>query len=232
MTLLITGFIVGLYVFARKVVKNEPFKGQLDTIFNKINRNLSFYKEQKPRLLLDMLLKISNKGILYSLILTSISLLFPENIGKKWIMIFGPIVILSMLLSSSISWFQHHNKTFKEYFLNLQMLVLLFSPLIFYYIGKYPINPAIDITEIFKPFNFLIDKYGIFTFQIIWLLVISTTLYFGTLIIVFPIYIILYTLILTTAVIFRAIEKHIDEYIIDGIVGITVVVITFIKIWN
>lgn len=232
MILLIVGFIVGLYVFARKVVKNEPLKGQLDTIFNKTNRNLSFYKEQKPRLLLGVLLKISNKGILYSLILTFISLLFPENIEKKLIMLFGPIVILSMLLSSSISWFQHHNKTLKEYFLNLQMLGLLFSPLIFYYIGKYPINPAIDITEIFKPFNFLIDKYGIFTFQIIWILVMSTTLYFGALIIAFPIYIILYTLILTTAVIIRAIEKHIDEHIIDGIIGITVVVIAFIKIWN
>jgi hypothetical protein len=232
MILLITGFIVALYSFARKVMKNEPLKRQLDTIFNKTNRNLSFYKEQKTRLLLDGLLKISNKGILYSLILIFISLLFSENIENKLILIFGPILIISMLLSSSISWFQHHNKTLKEYFLNIQMLGLLFSPLIFYYIGKDTINPDIDITEIFKPFNFLINKFGIFTFQIIWILVMSITLYFGALIIAFPIYIILYTLILTTVVIIRTIEKYIDEHIIDGMVGITVVVIAFIKIWN
>lgn len=232
MTVLIVGFLIGIYWFARKTVKNEPLKSQLDNVFDKTNKKLSLYKNQKPKLLLDILLKISNKGIFYSLILLALSLLFPENIERILILLFSPIILLSMLLSFSISWIQHHKKTLKEYFLNFQMLGLLFSPLIFYYIGKYPINPTIDINDIFKPFGFLISKIGIFKFQLIWLFLVAILLYVGALIIASPIYITLYTLIITTAYCIKIIEKHIDKHILDVIVTIIALIITFMKIWK
>ena len=89
-------------------------------------------------------------------------------------------------------------KTIKEFFLNFQMLGLLFSPLILHFVGIYFVNPSIDINEIFAPFQPIINEIGIFYFQLIWIAVVGISLYIGAMLIALPIYIILYTLIIIT----------------------------------
>lgn len=65
----ILGFIAGFYLLARKFIENEPLKTHLSNSFECINKNLSLYKDQKPKLVLDILLKLSNKFIFYTFLL-------------------------------------------------------------------------------------------------------------------------------------------------------------------
>uniref|UniRef100_UPI0024E1EBE2 hypothetical protein n=1 Tax=Chryseobacterium sp. TaxID=1871047 RepID=UPI0024E1EBE2 len=129
----IIGFIAAVYLFARKYVENEPLKKYLDVSANWVNEILNSYKNQEPKHLFERLLKLSNKIIFYSLLMIFVTMLLPKDIEKMFISIIAPITVISMLLSFSIKWIQYHNKTLKEYFFNLPMLGVLFSPLIFYY---------------------------------------------------------------------------------------------------
>ena len=230
MSLIITGFILGIYSFARKVVKNEPLKGQINSLLDTTNNKLSLFKNEKPKLLLEKLSNISKKGFLYSLILGALILLFPENIEIQLIKLLAPIFILNVILHSSISWIQNHNKTFKEFFFNFQMIGLLFSPLLFYFFDIYS-QTDMKISSIFDPFKNVIENIGLVYFQIIWLVTIIMFLYIGAIIIALPIYLILYTLIIITAYFIKTIEKYINNHILDGIVGITIILLSFYKIF-
>lgn len=229
--MIIIGIFLAIYAFARKVVKNEPLKSQLESIFNSTNNKLSLFKNQKPKLLFDRLLKLSTKGILYSFIFFAIILLLPEKPESYLTKIIAPILIISMLLNLSISWILYHKKTIKEFFLNFQMLGLLFFPLIVHFIGIYYINPTIDIKEIFAPFQSIINEIGIFYFQLIWIVIIGTFLYIGTMLIALPIYIILYTLIIIISLLIKFLEKYIDSHILDGIIGTAILIIALIKLF-
>jgi len=214
------GFIAAVYLFARKYVENEPLKKYLDVSANWVNEILNSYKNQEPKYLFERLLILSNKIIFYSLLVIFVTMLLPKDIGKMFIGIIAPIAVISMLLSFSIKWIQYHNKTLKEYFFNLPMLGVLFSPLIFYYIGKYPLDPNININDVFLPFKFIIDRIGIFYFQLLWLAGVSVFIYFGAVVIAFPIYYILYGCIILTALFIKFTEKYISKNVLDVIVGL------------
>ena len=227
----IIGIFLVIYAFARKVVKNEPLKSQLESIFNSTNNKLSLFKNQKPKLLFNRLLKLSTKGILFSFIFFAIILLLPEKPESYLTKLIVPVAMISMLLNLSISWILYHKKTIKKFFLNFQMLGLLFSPLIVHFVGIYFVNPSIDINEIFASFQPIINEIGIFYFQLIWIAVVGISLYIGAMLIALPIYIILYTLIIITSLLIKFLEKYIDNHILDGIVGIVALIVALIKIF-
>ena len=203
----------------------------MESIFNSTNNKLSLFKNQKPKLLFNRLLKLSTKGILFSFIFFAIILLLPEKPESYLTKLIVPVAMISMLLNLSISWILYHKKTIKEFFLNFQMLGLLFSPLILHFVGIYFVNPSIDINEIFAPFQPIINEIGIFYFQLIWIAVVGISLYIGAMLIALPIYIILYTLIIITSLLIKFLEKYIDNHTLDGIVGIVALIISLIKLF-
>jgi len=229
MMLSILGFLLGIYAFARKVVKNEPLKSSLDSLFDNTNRKLSLYKNKKPWLLLENLLKLSERGTLYSFIACLIVFTFPKTIENVLFSLIAPIFLLCLVLNISISWVQKHNKTFKEFFFNFPMIGVLFSPLILYFFNLH-FEFGINLSQIFYPFHSVISNVGIVYFQIIWLIGLILILYFGALIIAFPIYLVLYTLIIITGYFIRMIEKF-NSHILDGIAGVFTVVIAFYNIF-
>ena len=231
MTLIAIGFLIGIYLFARKVVKNEPLKGQIDSIIDTTNKTLSFYKDKKPRQLFDSLLKLSNKGILYSFILCFFILLLPDKLKSYLLMLIAPILILCAILSLSISWISKHNKTFKELFLNFQMIVILFSPIIFHFLDLYLKKDGL-FSSVFYPFHYAIENFGLIYFQIFWIVGVVSTSYLGMMLIALPTYFTIYSLIFISAYIIRIVEKHIDGHIIDGIVGLIGVILLFLKLFT
>lgn len=179
MIISIIGFIFGLYVFARKSIKNEPLKGYTDKVFNNINNWLNTYKDKKALLVFDSLYKLSEKGLIISLGLMFIFILLPQRFSHTLILFFLPIFLLSLFLYFSISWIQEHNKTFKEYFLNFHMLLFLFSPSILYFLCK---NADVGISSPVS-LQLLYEHYNIFYIQFFWILLVFGITYIGVLII-------------------------------------------------
>ncbi|MBA6156697.1 hypothetical protein H3Z83_09245 [Tenacibaculum sp. S7007] len=231
MMLSIIGFFVGLYVYARRVVKNDIIKRKIDRVINGTNKALRLYKETKPKTTLKTLNKLSIKGILFSLILSTISLIFTFEIKNELLKFITPIFILSALLAFSISWIQKHKETRKNLFLNINMLSLLFAPSIVYYIGGYIPILNIDINRIFKPLNYLMEDVGVFNFQLIWILMLLVVFYIGAFVVAIPIYTVIYMLILVTALFIKLIEKYIDNNILDAIFGTLTLGILLYKIF-
>lgn len=125
MILTILGIFIGLYTFARKVIKNEEPKKTIDKILDKTNKKLSIYKDNKPYEILNLVYKYSIKVIAYTLIFITISYILPEKIYSKLILFLSPIFVIAIILSFSIKWIQNHKKALKEYFLNFQMICIL-----------------------------------------------------------------------------------------------------------
>ncbi len=229
--MILIGITVTIYLYARKAVKNEPLKGNIESFLSSVNVRLSLYKNQKPKLLLNSLLELSRKVMLYSLISYVIIRLFPDRIQNYFVNLVAPILVISILLQVSISWIHYHNKTLKEFFLSYPVIFLLFTPLIVFFMGEYFGDINFDITNVFYPFKSLIDKIGIFYFQLIWFVVLSISFYLGTMIIAFPIYLMLYTLIVLTSLLIKFLEKYIDIHILDGIVATIGLITAFCKIY-
>lgn len=231
MILTIIGFLIGLYAFARKVVKNEPLKGQIDSIIDTANKILSLYKDKKTQHLLDNLLKLSNNGFLYSLILCFFILQLPERFTGYLLMLIAPFLVLCSVLSLSISWINKHNKTFKEIFLNIQMIGLLFLPTIIHLLNSYLQTNGL-FSSVFYPFHYIIANWGLIYFQVFWLIGVFLIFYLGMMVIALPTYFIIYTLIFISAYIIRILEKYIDGHIMDGIVGLISVIVLFLKLFT
>lgn len=225
MILTILGIFIGLYTFARKVIKNEEPKKTIDKILDKTNKKLSIYKDNKPYEILNLVYKYSIKVIAYTLIFITISYILPEKIYSKLILFLSPIFVIAIILSFSIKWIQNHKKALKEYFLNFQMICILFAPIILHFLNNY-------LNFEFKENLFLFENIiniNIYYFQLIWIVFIILLFYVGGFVIAIPCYLILYSLIYISAVIIRIIEKYIDQHILDALIGIITLIIIIIK---
>lgn len=228
MILTILGIIIALYTFARKVIKNEEIKNQIDQVLDKTNKNLSIYKNNKPYKILNLIYKFSIKLIAYTLIFITISYFFPEKIYSKLILFLSPIFVIAIILSFSIKWIQNHKKALKEYFFNFQMISILFAPIILHFLSNY-LN--FDFKETIYPFQNIIDKINVYYFQLIWIVFVIISFYIGGFVIAIPCYLILYSLIYLSAIIIKIIEKYIDQHILDALIGILTLLIVIIKIF-
>lgn len=220
-------FILALYAFARKVVINEPLKTHLDSCFEFVNKKLYVYTGTEPQIVMQTLAKVSLRTAKYSFIsLVLIMILFSDKIEGILFRLILPVLVTSFFLNLSINWIQNHKKTFKEHFLNIRAFCFLFSPSLIYFVGH-----VFAIEEFNKFFDYIPwgnIKFNIVYFQVIWFAMIFIITYLGALLIALPIYIFLYTIIISFAVFIKIVSSY-NRHLLDGIAGLATLIVAFYK---
>jgi len=226
--MVILGVIIAIYVFARKAVINEPFKGQIDLALANVNNYLSTIKSVKPSFILNSLSKLAMKIVIYSLFLFILILtVFPKNIALKISTLVSVVFVFSMLLNFSVDWNQKHKKSVKELFFNIQSIILILAPTLICLFDFLVGTNYYDF--FFKDLFSIIKTESILVVQLIWLLFFSIFIYLGFWIVAIPIYFTLYVLILLFTLTIRLIEKYIDIHILDAIIAILTLFCVFLK---
>jgi hypothetical protein len=223
--------ITAFYSFARKHIKNEPLRGQIDLALNNFNTYLSVLKDTEPSKILDKLSKFAFKVAMYSIIafiLASIIIPkhFKDNITVSISVLFG----LSLLINISIDWHKKHKESVKKLFFNLQTILFLLLPSLVFWIDD--LIKTNYFHNLFTMLFVVIKTDNILLIQVIWTVTFALLFYVGFWIVSVPIYFTLIVLIYSFSFLIRIIERYIDVHILDALVAILFLISIFTKLVN
>lgn len=230
--MIIIGVIIAIYVFARRAIKNDPLKGQIETALNSVNNYLSLIKRESPYLILDSLSKLALRILILSIIAFILvsAIPLPKEIIFSIKTLVSVIFIFSLLLNVTIEWNRRHKKSVKEVFLNMYSIFLISVPS-FLYLLDFLINSNF-YNHVFHDLFLIIKTESILVIQLIWAFCLTAIIYAGYWIITFPIYFLLNIMVVTASYTISIIEKYIDIHILDAIIAMLVLIFTIYKVMN